>query len=546
MPHVKTIFSSSLTQKFKASLALGLSSVFFLSACGGGGSAPPANQAPTVFLSLSGTAAVGAAFVDANIKIKCLNAVGDTKTASDGSYVVKIAGASLPCALRATANDGRKLHSIIVGTSEEAVANITPLTELLLARAARKDAASFFEGFNAEQVKKELTAQQIQEAMAEIKAFLTGVVDLSELSDFISSKLSATSATNLTGNAYDKLLDMLKERVDAAMFGEFISFLASGKPIPDHTKFKPTLETNVTKISLETNQSYQFSATINYPSNIRYKRQPVTWIVPGADGGSIEAYSGVYKAPDKPGSFQIIAKRDDFPSMAVTIHVTVTEKGGFIPNIRLLLNGRTEAIHLRRGQMTDFAADVNYPPNVNYLRPPISWSVLESDGGKIDSVSGHYIAPQKLGVYHIKASRDDFPSVSVSAVVAVGHFEELPYGMPGAFAGGTSPEQGNYVARDAAAFKVLKENLHLEAWTKEMPVIDFSKDMIIVIYPKEPSSGCTRIEVNVLRYETSEIILEFGLKEPPADVLCMASVTGLVKVIAADASALPIRFVRKN
>lgn len=542
MRYTRQNLTVSVLRKFAGNLALGLSAALFVSACGGGSSAPPTNQTPQVFLTLTGTAAVGAAFVDATIKIKCLNAVGDTKTASDGSYQVKIAGASLPCALRATATDGRKYHSIVVGTGEEAVANITPLTELLIARAARKDAASFFDSFNAEQVKKEMSAQQILDAMAEIKAFLTGVVDLSGLTDFISSKLSATSSTNLIGDAHDKLLDILKERIDTATFGEFISFLASGKPIPDHTKFTPTLETNVSKISLETNQTYQFSATINYPSNIRYKRQPVTWRVMDADGGTIEAYSGTYKAPAKAGTFWVIAQRDDFPNMAASIKVTVSEKGGFVPQIFLLKDDGYAPIAMRRGRIRDFAADVNYPPNVNYLRPPISWSITEADGGKIDAISGRYTAPEKLGTFHIKASRDDFPNISASAVVKVGHYEGLNFGFMGYISG----EPENFVVRDQAGFKATWEKLKLPFENGKMPEIDFTKDMLLVIYAGIGSNGCEGVEIRDLRIDATRIVLEYRLTVPAPDVACTASLVNLFNVVLMDQNPLPVSFVQQK
>ncbi|MBS1766370.1 MAG: hypothetical protein JST05_03070 [Acidobacteria bacterium] len=61
---------------------------------------------------------------------------------------------------------------------------------------------------------------------------------------------------------------------------------------------------------------------------------------------------------------------------------------------------------------------LNYPKGVNYLRPPVKWSVQESGGGAVD-VMGHYTAPAEAGTYHVVAERTDAKGVRAIATLTV-------------------------------------------------------------------------------------------------------------------------------
>ncbi|MFZ6760511.1 hypothetical protein ACO0K9_25180 [Undibacterium sp. Ji50W] len=76
------------------------------------------------------------------------------------------------------------------------------------------------------------------------------------------------------------------------------------------------------------------------------------------------------------------------------------------------------AVLLAPGGKLNFSAEMNYPPNVNYVRQPVKWVVLETDGGSI-TINGEYTAPTKAGTYHVQAQREDYPTVSVNATVVV-------------------------------------------------------------------------------------------------------------------------------
>ena len=124
-----------------------------LSACGGGGGN---DASPTVVAkpatTFSGTAATGAAMAGATVSINCASGTGTATTAANGSYTKDITDVTLPCVLKATSSDGKTvLHSITTpstGASANSaqVANITPLTQLLVASLAGTDPAGAARG----------------------------------------------------------------------------------------------------------------------------------------------------------------------------------------------------------------------------------------------------------------------------------------------------------------------------------------------------------------------------------------------------------------
>ena len=100
-----------------------------LLACGGG-SDSPTTTTPTA-LSISGTAATGAAIVGGQVEVKCAAGNGSTTTLADGSYTVTLSGASLPCMMRVTTGSA-ELYSLSEDNGGSVVrANITPFTSLV-------------------------------------------------------------------------------------------------------------------------------------------------------------------------------------------------------------------------------------------------------------------------------------------------------------------------------------------------------------------------------------------------------------------------------
>jgi len=170
-----------------------------LQACGGSDSNPA--------LVINGVAATGAAMANAQLLVRCVNGTtSSTTTQTDGSYAV-LANGSFPCLLEA--NDGsRKLHSVAHGSGKTASANVTPLTEQMLASlsADSADTAAFFESFDAGKAAS-VAPDKLATAQTQVLANLAASgVDTSAIKDLITDKLVAKNGGN-SGNALDAVLD---------------------------------------------------------------------------------------------------------------------------------------------------------------------------------------------------------------------------------------------------------------------------------------------------------------------------------------------------
>ena len=86
----------------------------------------------------------------------------------------------------------------------------------------------------------------------------------------------------------------------------------------------------------------------------------------------------------------------------------------FVPRLTL----RPVAVSLVAGATQSFQVEINYPEGARYLRQPVSWAILEAEGGTINP-AGLYTAPKAAGTYHIRVSREDFPEIGATATVTV-------------------------------------------------------------------------------------------------------------------------------
>ena len=209
--------------------ALALAAATLLAACGGGGSSSdPVNPAPVVAasLTLSGTAATGAALANRPVEAKCASGTGaalaTATTGADGKYTVTIPGGALPCVLRVSAADGSMLHSLAIGTGATAAANITPASELVVVHLVGGPAAGAFSSFDA----NSLADTQVQAALtAVVNTLKTGGVDMTAFGNLLTAPLVAASGST-AGNDFDKALDALKARLAAT--GTTLAALADG------------------------------------------------------------------------------------------------------------------------------------------------------------------------------------------------------------------------------------------------------------------------------------------------------------------------------
>ncbi len=216
--------------------------------CGGGGgggaisnSSSDASAIPPVAgLTITGTAATGLAIASASINAKCQVGAGTATSSADGTFSLFVAGGALPCVLQITnPADGSKLHTVVTGNGDAATANITPLTEMLAARALGNTPAVFFAAFNAAIASSSITSSNVKTAQTDVGVVLNGTVDTTPLGDFIATKLAAATQGNPTGgDAQDKLLDALRTKIDGTQLPQVVQALAN---IPNTTDIKPVL-----------------------------------------------------------------------------------------------------------------------------------------------------------------------------------------------------------------------------------------------------------------------------------------------------------------
>ena len=153
-----------------SSLACGLAVAAILGACGGNSSTPVAATATS---TVSGTAATGVAIAAGTVTLKCVSGTtGVVTTGTDGSFSINVAGVTLPCIGRVDYSNtagAQKLHTYISAIGN---ANITPVTELIVAHLLGGTAIDAFDKFDAAKVQA-LTAARVQTAIAAVKSYVT-------------------------------------------------------------------------------------------------------------------------------------------------------------------------------------------------------------------------------------------------------------------------------------------------------------------------------------------------------------------------------------
>ncbi len=143
-----------------------------------------------------------------------------------------------------------------------------------------------------------------------------------------------------------------------------------------------------------------FIATVTGTSN-----SAVNWAVQeGAAGGSITS-TGAYTAPNKSGTFHVIATSQGDTTKSATATVTIAA-------VAIFLN--QTAVTLDVGNQFTFTANVTGTVNT-----AVSWAIQEgTSGGNITS-SGLYTAPATDGTFHVIATSQADTSQTVTATVMV-------------------------------------------------------------------------------------------------------------------------------
>ena len=190
-----------------------LAAAAVLTGCGGGGddfsaSVPTAGPAS---LKISGTAAIGAALANATVHVTCSAGAATATSDANGVFTVSIDSGALPCVLTAISSDNAtELHSVASGTgSADTTVNITPLSELLVAKLAGVDPKAFVSGFGSTTVISDANVTAAQTALLETLA--AAGIDTTNVGNIVGGAITAGS-----GNGYDGVLDKLKTAMESA------------------------------------------------------------------------------------------------------------------------------------------------------------------------------------------------------------------------------------------------------------------------------------------------------------------------------------------
>lgn len=199
-----------------------------LAACGGGGDGSETDGATK--LTLQGTVASGRAVAAAEVQARCQGGNGSVRAAADGRFQLQIAGGALPCVLRATdPRDQSRWHSVSSsGPASSATANITPATDMLLARLAGQEPAAYFDRFDPAQAVSRLSAAALAAAEQELRQILSAAFDISTLEHLVTRPLMAATAANPSGgDAHDQWLDQLGVKLNRLQQARVVAALAS-------------------------------------------------------------------------------------------------------------------------------------------------------------------------------------------------------------------------------------------------------------------------------------------------------------------------------
>ncbi|PPE73264.1 hypothetical protein C3942_13390 [Solimonas fluminis] len=196
-------------------LLLGLASVAACSDKDDGG--PDTTPPPAPTKTVSGVAAVGAAISGGRISVRCADggAYGVDAAANGSWNVAAVPEASLPCAIRITGGSAGGLpntstfYSLATTREGVIIVNITPLTDLALARAVGGNLDTWFDGSGASRLTD--AAAALPGAIAALRADLAGAgyavpAPAASFDPFLSPLEPGTPT-----DPYDALLDRLGE-----------------------------------------------------------------------------------------------------------------------------------------------------------------------------------------------------------------------------------------------------------------------------------------------------------------------------------------------
>lgn len=177
-----------------------------LAGCGGGGRDSTTGGMTTLGpLTLSGVVAARAAATGQSVDVKCASGTGTATSNADGSYTVTVTDGQLPCVLRAKGTADGDLYSVATGTGRTAIANLTPLTQLVVASMAGGAPAAFYEGFGTDMAAL-VTSARVEAALSTVQADLTARgISVAGIGNPVTATL-VPAGTTQTANTYGEVL----------------------------------------------------------------------------------------------------------------------------------------------------------------------------------------------------------------------------------------------------------------------------------------------------------------------------------------------------
>jgi hypothetical protein len=190
----------------RATLALVGAGILSIYGCGGGSGSGGSGSGS---LTISGTAATGAAIANGAVSVKCVSGTGTATTNADGSYTITISGGTAPCMLKASATDAKGVITDLYSAVEagQTTANITPLTQMVVAAALGTDPATVFTAGVSASTATNLSTAALSTAVTTVQQVATNLGLTLSIDPLKATLVAATD--NATGNAQDQLIDGL-------------------------------------------------------------------------------------------------------------------------------------------------------------------------------------------------------------------------------------------------------------------------------------------------------------------------------------------------
>ncbi|MCA8452165.1 hypothetical protein [Burkholderia vietnamiensis] len=192
-------------------LALGAAMCAALTACGGGGSdgnSPSAGNS-SVSVNTTGIAAIGSPIINGSVDLKCASGTtASTTTGKGGEWNVSLKNTDYPCVARVSGGTANgkdlptALHSVL-GTP--GVANITPLTDIMVGVLSKEDPDTWFSGVKNGDLVSAITSGNLNDALIKLKTALATLPGKPVLPDGFNPLTTSFKAEK--GDAGDDVLE---------------------------------------------------------------------------------------------------------------------------------------------------------------------------------------------------------------------------------------------------------------------------------------------------------------------------------------------------